>query len=127
MIRIGFFGGDRADSHERYSVRYHEILLVWTILAFIILFALYIGWGASPDPRFSLAHLNGMTPEQVIAQLGPPRIDLRLPKFEGWTPAMQESVGPLKFYYYDEYRWRGFEYCIIFHDNHVSDARFGTK
>ena len=96
------------------------------IVAVIALVAVYIYWGAIPDPRMNLASLKGMTPQQVISRLGPPRVDQRLPKFGGWTPAQQQTVGPLAFYYYDN-RWRGFEYAIIFNNNQVSDVKIGTK
>ena len=102
----------------------------WRIAAFLILLlaaGIYFYAGARPDPRFSLTTLQGMTPEQVISRLGPPRIDQRLPQWGGWNARSENELGPLKFYYYDRYGWKGYEYAIIFKDNHVADVRYGTK
>jgi hypothetical protein len=45
---------------------------------FVCLVGIYFYWAARPDPRFTLANLQGLTPDQVIARLGPPEFDSRL-------------------------------------------------
>src|ERR1700678_1451579 len=78
----------------------------WIIGILLVLIGIYIYWGSKPDPRFTLAKLQGLTPDQVITRLGPPDMDPRLPKWGGWTP--QNSGGtPLILYYEGGWEWRG--------------------
>ena len=90
-------------------------------------------WGKYPDPRFQTSKLIGLTPEEVIQRLGPPRVDPRIakpkpywPREAPWSPDNEAVQGPLRFYYYD-HRWMGFEYGIIFEHNRVSKVMVGSK
>jgi hypothetical protein len=89
--------------------------------------AIYFYYGLRPDPRFKVASLRGLTTAQVITRLGQPRIDGRAPAWGAWTPAKEPDLGPLKFYYYEKYGWKGYEYAIIFKNDKVVDVKIGTK
>lgn len=108
---------------KRASRRRLWLYLGLPLLAFVVG---YIYWGANPDPRFNIAKLYGLTTNQVIAQLGPPDIDPRLPKFGSWTPNNRFGER-LVFSYEDHWRWRGFTYGILFDNNRVVEARVGEK
>lgn len=96
----------------------------WLVIILLVLLAIYIAWGANPDPRFALDKLQGLTPDEVIAQLGPPLEDPRLPKFGGWTP--QTGI-PLILSYRGGLEWQDFYYGIVFDKNHVTKVNVATK
>jgi hypothetical protein len=91
-------------------------------------------WGSYPDPHKSMKALGGLTPDQVIAQLGPPwNHDDRKwhpinPGGKPWTPAQEAAWGPLVFIYHDALpRWKGYRYAVIFQNNRVSQVRWARK
>lgn len=113
-----------------------------TILVLIVALALaYIVWGAYPDPRMNMAELGGLTPDEVIARVGPPRIDPRkTPLYknpdghlETWNAdlAAKGAYGPLTFIYNDSgsflCRWQGYEYALVFKNNRVARVVVATK
>ena len=85
--------------------------LHWGALVFLASFIAYIVWGAYPDPQFRLSKLKGLTPEQVIARLGPPTVKSHT------APPDTANESRLMFDYTDKYRLRGFEYSVIFGRN----------
>jgi hypothetical protein len=80
-----------------------------------------------PDSRFTLSHLAGKAPDDVIKELGPPVVDHRSPQDGGWTPALEPKLGPLVFVYRERVGWRGFEYAVFFRRGQVSEVRVGEK
>ena len=68
-----------------------------TLLLLVLLLALLTGgaWFHLDrfDPRITTENLQGQTPEEVIANLGPPRFD---PRDAGWRETADE---PLYLYY----------------------------
>jgi hypothetical protein len=90
---------------------------------------IYIGWGATPDARFSKNGLLGLTPDDVVARLGSPDFDDRVPppKGIGWTAAKEPAWGPMTMRYLDRRRWRAFEYSVLFENGHVADVKVGAK
>lgn len=98
----------------------------WIIGVLLVLLGIYIYWGSKPDPRFTLVNLQGLTPDEVIARLGPPDVDPRLPKWGSWTP--QNKYGELLiFTYRSGWDWRGFNYGVVFENNHVVKVSVGAK
>src|SRR5689334_1441194 len=99
------------------------------ILIFVVLtvFAVWVYRGVRGDARMSVKKLKGLTPEQVIARVGPPEYDPRLPTYGSWTPADEASGDPLKFYYHDPWSLLGHEYAIVFRGGRVVDVKTGTK
>jgi hypothetical protein len=83
--------------------------------------------GARPDPRFNIENVRGLTPDQVIARFGPPRVDPRRPEEGGWTPTSEPTSGPLVFNYVDHGSWMGWEHSIFFEDGKVSRVQHGSK
>ena len=72
------------------------------------------------DPRFSLSHLRGHTPDQIISELGPPDFDPRTT-----TPPWDEKEdGPIVFDYHGPMFQ---EYAIIFGNNRVVEVKRTTK
>jgi hypothetical protein len=110
----------------------HNLFQAAVLLIVVAVLAAYCTWGSHPDPMMNMKHLGGLTPDQVIARLGSPRWgDPRKPQPNSldkpWTPDQEAVRGPLTFYYYSRYRWRGFSYEIIFENNHVVRVLIGHK
>jgi hypothetical protein len=99
----------------------------FAVIIACVLLALYFYHGSHPDPRFTLSNLKGLTPSEVSNRLGPPVVDPRLAKWGGWTPNNEKDLGPLRFYYYDRYGWKGYEYAVVFENGKVVDVKYGTK
>ncbi len=99
----------------------------YVLAALILLIALWAYRGLRWDPRFDIKTLGGLTPNQVISLLGPPTVDPRNYKPNGWTPAEEMAGDPLKFFYEDGYGWLGQEYAIIFRQDKVAEVKRGTK
>jgi hypothetical protein len=93
----------------------------------IVALIIYFWCGNYPDPRFQLSRLKGVTPEEVISLCGKPDSDDRSERAGSWTPEKESALGRLTFAYEDRWRWRGFEYGIIFHNNKVDEVRIGEK
>jgi hypothetical protein len=80
------------DNPFKLDMRFNRNLLhALVLLVIVVLLAAYCSWGSHPDPRMNMKHLGGLTPEQVIARLGPPRYDPRKPnpndpRYKPWTP-----------------------------------------
>jgi len=96
-------------------------------------FALWTAWGARPDPSINMKKLAGMTPDQVIACLGPPQSDPRKPLHgfpPEWTPELEAKgpCTPLTFTYYDSFPyWQGYWHAIIFKNYRVVGITTGAK
>ena len=86
--------------------------LHWGALVFLAFFIAYIVWGVYPDPRFRLSKLRGLTPEQVIARLGPPT-----DKRHAAPPDDTTNESLVVFDYEGRYRWGGFSYGVMFGKN----------
>jgi hypothetical protein len=81
------------------------VTLIWTA-SYVECGGLIFWW-----PDYSERDLLGLTPEQVIARLGPPDGD---PRQHGWRT--EDKDGPLEF----GYGWNWAEMLIDFTENHVT-------
>jgi hypothetical protein len=104
-------------AHFRLYSRY-----IGTAILLIIGFWAYCGvrW----NPKFDINALRGLTPNQVVSQLGTPNYDLRN---AGWKPADEQTGDLLKLFYDDRGGWLGQEYEIIFSQNKVIEVKKATK
>jgi len=105
------------------------------VATFFGLIAVYVVWGAFPDPRITFGSLGGLTPDQVVAKIGPPHWDRRKPNAwgnPGWSAAGEArgEDGPLAFEYnghfnngFFPYRWFGWTYGVVFRNGRVAEVR----
>ena len=85
---------DTGELHKkRVSMLFWLIPSPSVVIVLILFSALvaYIFWGVSrPNPRVTIQELRGLTPDQVISRLGPPRSDSR--KRDPRNPTPSTSV-----------------------------------
>ena len=104
----------------------------------------YLAWEfrSDPNPHISVVELGGLTPDQVIARLGPPgpfpfsdprKPNPNDPKFPPWTPDQERERGPLVLEYDDYVLYKnghnndwfpphvGHSYGIVFEDGRVAE------
>lgn len=146
VLAIGLYWIHRSRREDRSEIRARGFSkpAKTAILCLALVFALiaHFIWGIrSPDPRYTMQNLGGLTPDQVIARLGPPPFpgdprqgDREDPKQKPWTPELEGELGPLQFYYHDNGKtavWipphNGHEYGIIFKNGHVAEVLVGSK
>src|SRR5271170_1868522 len=75
-----------ASGHKRRPVKRYVLLIV--IAAFMAPCCIL---DPIQESRFKLDKLRGLTPDEVIGRLGPPRVDPRLPKWGSWKPTKEND------------------------------------
>ena len=83
--------------------------LFWCAL--VVMTIGYFIYGLNPDPRITLANLNGLTPTQVVARLGTP----------------EYSALPTEMIYTTPLRWRQFAYTVWFESGKVVRVDINEK
>jgi hypothetical protein len=82
----------------------------------VVLAGGYLWYGSTPDPKFRLSRLRGLTARQVSTRLGEPELK--------W-----HADGKLVFGYANDWpwRWRLLRYAVIFRNDHVVDVTVSEK
>ncbi len=97
------------------------------VVVFCLCVAAYIIWGTFPNSSFSADALRDLSPEQVIAQVGPPDSPPAQYLKLNWTEEDELEKGPLVLTWEDRYSWRGFGYSVVFRRGKVAQVLIGHK